>query len=144
MRRLVTYSIASLVVLVPAVLLALTLYESEEDQLGSLVTSIEDGRSGALLDTADFGGAGLVISAGATSRRFDEGGRAGARAMLEAATGLDAAARVQLRQRQVTVSDDRATAILNVEVDDGAYVALRLDLSNRDGQWLVERIRVMG
>jgi hypothetical protein len=51
---------------------------------------------------------------------------------------------VELRQQQVTVTDDRATAILNVEVDDGDYVALRLELSNRDGQWLVERIRVMG
>jgi hypothetical protein len=144
MRRLVTFSIATLIVLVPAVLLARVLFESPEDQLGSIVTSIESQRSGALLDTADFGGAGLVISAGAESRRFDEGGRAGAREMLEAATGLDAADRVRLRQQQVTVSEDRATAILNVEVDEGDYVALRLELSNRDGQWLVERIRIMG
>lgn len=144
MRRLVTYSIAILLVLVPSVLLATVLFESEEDQLGSLVTSIERGRSGALLDTADFAGEGLVISAGSESRRFAEGSRAGAREMLEAATGLDAADRVRLRQQQVTVNADRATAILNVEVGEGDYVALRLELSNRDGQWLVERIRVMG
>lgn len=144
MRRLVTWSVAVLLVLVPSVLLARVLFESEEDQLGSLVTAIEDARSGALLDTADFGGGGLVISAGAESQRFDEGGRARAREMLEAATGLDAADRVRLRQQQVTVREDRATAILNVEVDDGDYVALRLELANRGGQWLVERIRVMG
>jgi hypothetical protein len=144
MRRLVTWSVAILLVLVPSVLLARVLFESEEDQLGSLVTAIEMDRSGALLDTADFGGAGLVISAGSESQRFSESGRARAREMLEAATGLDAADRVRLRQQQVTVRDDRATAILNVEVDDGDYVALRLELSNRDGQWLVERIRVMG
>jgi len=144
MNRLIAYSAAVLAVTIPAVLLARTLIQTDEDGLERIVSNIEQERSNALLDVAAFDQGGLVISAGTTSRRFDAAGVEDARALLEQATGIDSAGRVRLRQQQVRVNDERATALLNVEVGDGSYVGLRLNLTLHDGEWLVDQIRVMG
>lgn len=144
MNRLIAYSVAVLAVTIPAALLARTLIETEEDDLERIVSGIEQNRTSALLDAAAFDRGGLVISTGSESRRFDGAGLEEARAVLEAATGLDSAETIQLRQRQVTVNDARATAILNVELDEGSYIALRVSMMRHEGEWFVEHIRVMG
>lgn len=144
MNRLIAYSVAVLAVTIPAALLARTLIEREEDDLERIVSGIEQERSNALLEAAAFDNGGLVISTGSTSHRFDGAGLEEARVVLEAATGLDSADSIRLRQRQVTVNDARATAILNVELDGGSYIALRVSMMRHEGEWLVEHIRVMG
>ena len=144
MNRLIAYSVAVLAVTIPAALLARTLIETEEDDLERIVFGIEQERTNALLEAAAFDCGGLVISTGSTSRRFDGAGLEEARALLEEATGLDSADHIRLRQRQVTVNDARATAVLNVELDGGSYIALRVSMMRYEGEWLVEHIRVMG
>lgn len=144
MNRLIAYSVAVLAVTIPAALLARTLIETEEDDLERIVSGIEQERSGALLDAAAFDRGGLVISTRSTSQRFGGTGLEEARALLETATGLDSADNIRLRQRQVTVNDASATAVLNVELDEGSFVALRVSMMRYEGEWFVEHIRVMG
>jgi hypothetical protein len=144
MNRIFIYSLVVVIVTIPAVLLARTLIDTEEDQLQRIIDGVEDERVGALIDAAGFESGGLVVSAGESTQRFAGNEREAARSMLEEVTGIDSADRVRLRQQQVTVREENATAVLNVELGDGSYVALRLNLSRQGDQWRVERIRVMG
>lgn len=143
-NRLVAYAVAILAVTIPAALLARTLIETDEDSLERLVSGIEQDRADALLSRAAFDNGGVVISTGSTSRRFGTAGHDEARALLEAATGLESAENIQLRQHQVTINEGRATAVLNVEVDSSSYVALRVNLTRHGEEWLVDHIRIMG
>jgi hypothetical protein len=144
MNRLITYSIVVILVTIPAVLLARTLIVTETDQLEQLLGSLEEARFDDLLAAAVFDDGGLVVSAGSSTERFQIGEQERARALLESETGIGAGERVRLRQRQVDVRERDATAILNVEVGQGSYVALRINFSRRSDNWRVERIRVMG
>ena len=143
MKRLLPYTLAAIALAVPSLLLASVLIEDEEDQLESIVTGVEDQGLGPVIDHGAFDQGGLVISAGDEVHRFDELGRDDARALLDELTGIDRASRVRLRQQQVTVRDDTATAVLNVELDGDTYVALRLRMVNDGEAWRVERVRVM-
>jgi hypothetical protein len=144
MHRIALYAAAAVAVIVPAVLVGSALWASEDDQVDRIVGSLERDRLESILDAAAFEDGGLVVSAGQDAQRFGAAGRDAARALLEERTGIEGAQSVRLRQRQVTVREGSATAILNVELDGGDWVALRLDLSRRDDRWIVERIRVMG
>lgn len=143
MKRIVVYSVVVLIVAIPAVLLARTLVPSNENQLESLIEDIEDERFDAFLNSASFQGQGLIVSAGSDRWIFDEFQVEDARSVLDDATGIGSAGEVRLRQQRITVREDRATAILSVQVDDGDYVGLRVNLTNQEGQWLVDQIRVM-
>jgi hypothetical protein len=144
MHRVTFYALLFLAVSVPAGVLAAVLIETDEDQIEGLIASVEDERMDALLEAATFDDGGLEISAGSDHRRFDLTQREEAARLLDETTGITSAQRVRLCQRQVTVRDDDATAVLNIEVDEGHYVALRLNLTLQQGQWRLERIRVMG
>ncbi len=144
MHRVMIYAAAVIAIAIPAVLLGSTLFASEEDQLKQIVGSLEEERFTLLLDAAAFDTGGLVVSTGRNTQRFSGAEREAARALLEQATGLEAAQQVRLRQRQVTIRGTRATAIVNMELDDGEWVALRMELSRSQDRWLVESIRVMG
>ena len=144
MNRIVAYTALVIAITVPAVLLARTLIHSDEDQLTTIFDGLEQSSFDSLLDAAVFEAEGLVVSAGSSSRRFGAADREAARALLEEETGIESADTVRLRQQQVTVRDGSATAVLNVEVDDGTFVALRVDLTRQHDRWIVERIRVMG
>lgn len=144
MHRFIPYALIVLAISIPGALLAAVLIESDEDQLDGLIKSVENERMEVLLDVAAFERGGLEVSAGSDFYHFDVSQREEALQLLEDATGITSADRVRLCQQQVTVQDERATAVLNVEVGQGTYVALRLNLSMWDGQWRVERIRVMG
>lgn len=141
MNRIITYAALLIAITVPAVLLARTLINTDEDQMEAILAGLEDRSFDSLLDSA---AEGLVISAGERAQRFDSADREAARAALEEETGIESASRVSLRQRQITVRDQAATAVLNVEVDEGSYVALRINMTRQDDRWVVERIRVMG
>jgi hypothetical protein len=144
MKRLLPYALIAVALAVPSALLAAVLHQSEEDQLESLVAAVEDEGLGPLVDNGAFDSqSGLEISAGSELHAFNESGQREARELLDELTGIDSARRVVLRQRQVTVRDGAATAVLNVELDGGTYVALRLHLVDDAGQWRVERVRVM-
>ena len=144
MHRFIPYALIVLAVTIPGALLAAVLIESDEDQLEGLIKSVENDRMEAFLDVAAFEQGGLEVSAGSDSYRFDGSQRDEALQLLDDATGISSADRVRLCQQQVTVQNERATAILNVEVGEGTFVALRLNLSRLEGQWRVDRIRVMG
>lgn len=144
MNRLITYSLVAILVTVPAVLLARTLIETEADELESIISSLEETQFDGLLRAASFDDGGFTVSAGRSAQRFQVGEIERARELLETETGINASERVRLRQRQINVREDNATAILNVEVGEGSYVALRINLSRRGEEWRVERIRVMG
>ncbi len=144
MNRIIFYSLLIVAVTIPGAILAAVLVETEEDQLDNLIGGVEQQRLDSLLDAADFERGGLEVSAGSSYQRFDATQRDEALALLDQVTGISSAERVQVRQRQVTVRAEQATAILNIEVNQGEYVALRLNLSRHHGQWRVERIRVMG
>ena len=140
MKKYFAFALAIASVTVPTILLANTLIDTEEDQIDQLLGSIEEERLDGLLNESMVAPAGIVISTREGTRHFEMVGDA--RTALEDATGIQSADRVQLRQRQVTLNKDRATAVLNIEVS-GDYVAIRLDLSRQDDCWVVERIRVM-
>ena len=144
MNKLLLYILLVVVVTIPGALLAAVLIETDEDQLDAIIGQLEDERFDGLLATANYSDGGLEISAGSDLHRFDESQRDEALELLDDATGISSAGSIQLRQQQVDVRDEEATAILNIEVDEGSYVALRLNLSLQQGQWRLERIRVMG
>ncbi len=144
MNRFIAYSVVIIAVTIPAVLLARTLIDTDEDQLEHLISSVEQERFGALLGVETLDDGGFVVSTGSGAHQFSAAEVYEARALLDEVTGIDSAEHVRLRQQQVTVRDTQATMILNVEVDGGDYVALRVSMTFQGDRWLVERIRVMG
>lgn len=144
MNRVIIYTVVVLAVTIPTVLLASTLIETEEDRLEQIIGGLEQGSFDTMLDAAAFDQGGLIVSAGREAQRFGVTEREAARALLVQETGLDGSDRARLRQRRVTVRGERATAILNLELDRDIWVALRVNLSRSGDQWRVERIRVMG
>jgi hypothetical protein len=141
MQRAVLYVIIAIVVAVPGALLASVLVETEEDQVQSIVDGLEQERLSSVIDHGSFE-AGLVVSVGSEDHTFEEADREAARELLDELTGIGSADRVRVHQRQVTVDEGSAEAVLNLEIDNG-FVALRLRMVNSSGEWLVESVRVM-
>lgn len=144
MKRFLPYILVAVALAVPSALLASMLIETDEDQLDAIVSGIERDGLAPVIDHGAFDEGGLEVSAGSQLHRFAEGDREAARALLEELTGIDEARDVRLRQREVTVRDDAATAVLNVELDGHSWVALRLQMVKDGSAWRVERVRVMG
>ena len=143
MKRALPYVLVVVALAVLSALLASALVDSDEDRLDAIVTGIESEGLGPVIDNGAFATGGLEVSAGSELHRFDEGGREAARQLLDELTGIDRASEVRLRQREVTLQDGGATAVLNVELDGRSWVALRIQMVKDGADWRVERVRVM-
>ena len=143
MPRFAAYFVLILAISLPAVLLARTFMDSDVSRIEQLLVEVEEQGLSPWLDAAALDGEGIVISAGAETRRFHLAQRGQAQAWLDQMTGIDGAQEVHIRQQQVTVREPNATVVLNLQTGVDEYVSLRLSLQRVDQQWLIERIRVM-
>jgi len=142
-QRILIYLFVVVAVAVPGALLASALVETPEDELESIIAGLERDRVDSLVDHGAFAQGGLVVSAGSDVRTFDDSQREAAREALDALTGIGAADRVRVRQREVRMSGGRAEAVVSLELDEGTFVALGLRVVHESDGWVIERVRVM-